>query len=125
MVVFDASAMLILINREVGSEVVDEAVPGAMISSVNHSEVVAKLVERGVTEAAIRGALDGLEIEVVAFDAEHSYTAGFLRTATRSRGLSLGDRACLSLALQLASPVITADRAWGELDLGVEVRLAR
>ena len=125
MVVFDASALLILINREVGSEVVDEAVSGALMSSVNHSEVVAKLVERGLTEAAIKGALDELEIEVVAFDVEQSYTAGLLRPATRSRGLSLGDRACLSLARSLGMPVLTADRAWTELDLGVEIRLAR
>ena len=125
MVVFDASALLILINREVGSEVVDLAVAGAMISSVNHSEVVAKLVERGLTEAAIRGALDDLEIEVVAFDAEQSYTAGFLRLATRSRGLSLGDRACITMARCLGLPVLTADRVWTELDLGVDVQLAR
>lgn len=125
MVVLDASALLILINREVGSEVVDGEIPGALISSVNHSEVVAKLVERGLTEAAIRGSLDALEIEVVAFDAEQSYTAGLLRPATRTRGLSLGDRACLALARHLGLAVLTADRVWTELDLGVDVRLAR
>ncbi|PKB82210.1 MAG: VapC toxin family PIN domain ribonuclease [SAR202 cluster bacterium Io17-Chloro-G9] len=125
MAVLDASALLILINREVGSEVVNEVVTGGLMSSVNHSEVVAKLVELGLTEAAIRGSLDALEIEVVAFDAEQSYTAGLLRPATKSRGLSLGDRACLTLALHFGLPVITADRAWTELDLGVEVRLAR
>ena len=125
MVVLDASAVLILINREVGSDVVDGAVTGALMSSVNHSEVVAKLVERGLTEDAIRGSLDALEFEVVAFDVEQSYTAGLLRLATRSRGLSLGDRACISLARQMGMPVLTADRLWTELDLGVEVRLAR
>ena len=125
MVVFDASAMLILINREVGSEVVDEVATGAMISSVNHSEVVTKLVEHGLTEEAIRGALDDLEIEVVDFDAEQSYTTGLLRTATRSGGLSLGDRACISLARLMGLPVMTSDRVWADLDLGVEVRLAR
>ena len=83
------------------------------------------MVERGLTEAAIRGSLDALEIEVVAFDAEQSYTAGLLRPATRTRGLSLGDRACLALARHLGLAVLTADRVWTELDLGVDVRLAR
>ena len=125
MVVLDASALLILINREIGSEVVADEVPGALISSVNHSEVVAKLVDRGMSEEAIREDLGSLEIEVVAFDAEQSYIAGLLRWATRARGLSLGDRACLSLARHLGMPVLTADRVWTELELGVEVRLAR
>lgn len=44
---------------------------------------------------------------------------------TRSRGLSLGDRACLALGLRLKLPVITADRSWVGLRLGVTVREIR
>ncbi len=39
--------------------------------------------------------------------------------------LSMGDRACLGLALATGLPVVTADRAWRKLDLGIEVRTLR
>lgn len=51
--------------------------------------------------------------------------AARLRPATRHAGLSLADRACLALARRLGVPAVTADRAWGDLDVGVEVRLIR
>lgn len=48
-----------------------------------------------------------------------------LRGPTKYLGLSLGDRACLALGLRLGSPILTGDRAWLELDLGVEIEFAR
>ena len=45
--------------------------------------------------------------------------------AARQDGLSLGDRACLALAMRERSRVLTADRAWSDLDLGVELALIR
>lgn len=66
-----------------------------------------------------------LDLSDVPFDIQQAYATGLLRAATRSHGLSLGDMACLGLAVQLVIPVITADRVWADLDLGVEVRLAR
>ena len=35
------------------------------------------------------------------------------------------DQACLAVAKRLEAMVVTADRAWTELDHGVEVRLVR
>ncbi len=95
------------------------------MSAVNLSEVAAKLVDTGMPEKEARAALDGLGLDVVPFDGEQAYGAGFLRPATRRAGLSLGDRACLQLAAQLGAPVLTTDRAWGRLQLGVEVRVIR
>ena len=124
-VVLDASALLALMNDEPGAITVGETLTEAVISAVNLAEVVSKLVDRGMPEAQIFDDLGELDLSHVPFDVQQAYATGLLRTATRPRGLSLGDRACLSLAMQLASPVITADRVWTELDLGVEVRLAR
>ncbi len=39
--------------------------------------------------------------------------------------LSLGDAACLATARVLGMPVLTANRAWAALPVGVEVRLIR
>lgn len=124
-VVWDASALLALMNDEPGAITVRETLTEAVISAVNLAEVVSKLVDRGMPEAQILSDLGELDLSDVPFDLQQAYATGLLRAATRSRGLSLGDRACLSLAQHLGLPVLTADRAWTELDLGVEVRLAR
>lgn len=124
-VVLDASALLALLNREPGYEEIARVITRAAISAVNLSEVAAKLAESGMPGEAIQAALEGLALETHDFGREVAFQAGLLRPLTRSRGLSLGDRACLALGLQLDLPVITTDRAWEGLNLGVEVRLVR
>ena len=124
--VLDASALLALLNREVGHERVAQAIAdGAAISAVNLSEVVAKLSERGAAEDEIRQALTSLRLEVLGFHAESAYQTGLLRPLTRQAGLSLGDRACLALARALGLPVITAEREWGSLQLGIAISVIR
>jgi len=124
-VVLDASALLALLNREPGHEEVARTIPRAAISAVNLSEVVAKLAEGGMPEEAIRDALEGLALEVHEFGRDLAYGTGLLRTATKSRGMSLGDRACVTLVQRLGLPVLTTDRAWEGLEVGVDVRLIR
>lgn len=103
-VVLDASALLALLNDEPGSAEVAKVLPDAAVSAVNFSEVVAKLAEAGVPVRAIWEALEGLALEVVAFDQELAHVTGMLRPATKHLGLSLGDHACLSLARRLSIP---------------------
>lgn len=124
-VVLDASALLALLNDEPGAREVEQGIPGAAISAVNLSEVVAKLAESGMPEDAIRQALGAIELEVHPFDAALAYRTGILRVQTRSLGLSLGDRACVALGGHLGAPVLTTDRDWEHLEVGVEVRLVR
>lgn len=123
--VLDASALLAALGGEPGAERVRALLPSARIGSVNLSEVVAKLHERGVPDAVIDEILVDLDLTVVPFDAATARRAGLLRGATRAAGLSLGDRACLALAAERDAVAVTTDRAWGELDLGIAVELLR
>lgn len=124
--VLDASVMLTFLNDEPGASAASQAFEGEpVMSAVNVSEVASKLVDAGIDAAEVRLMLDGLQIEVVAFDEEAAYEAGALRPATRKAGLSLGDRACVALGLRLGVPVVTADRTWRSLSLPVEVVLLR
>jgi PIN domain nuclease of toxin-antitoxin system len=129
-VVLDASALLALLNEETGAEEVAGVVTGGdcRMSAVNWSEVLARIPRM---EDAERGQLDSLLdslpqlLAVVAFDEADAGRAAALRAPTERHGLSLGDRACLALALRSQSPVLTADRAWADVDVGVEIRLIR
>ena len=123
--VLDSSALLAFILTEPGAEVVGEVIGDALMSSVNFAEVVTKLVTRGGSLDSARMALGVAEPDVVDFTRPLAEQAGGLVALTRSKGLSLGDRACLALALREGVPAFTADRAWVSLDIGVEIRLIR
>jgi PIN domain nuclease of toxin-antitoxin system len=123
--VLDASAILALVNDEPGATVVQETLPDAAVSAVNLSEVIAKLSEIGMPPEDIAGALDGLGLVVHDFDREDARTAGMLRPATKKLGLSLGDRACLALAMRLGAPAFTTERGWRSLKLGVKIQVVR
>jgi ribonuclease VapC len=124
-VVLDASALLAVLRSEAGRERVEPVLEGAVLGAVNLSEVVAKLIEDGVPEMAVREAIDPLELDIHPFDREQAYAAGALRRQTRSQGLAFGDRACLALAQRLGAIALTADRSWARLELGVSVELIR
>ena len=110
----DASALLALVFREPGHEQVAEALPAA-ISTVNLTEVVSKLRDRGVPpEEAVAIHLEA-GIDVVPFGVEAALRAGLLRDLTRPYGLSLGDRCCLATAQIEGFSILTADAAWESL----------
>lgn len=124
-IVLDASALLAHILKEPGGDAVGATLADARASAVNLAEVVQRLSDRGLDDRHISELLDELPCRIDPFTAVDGRSAGLLRRDTRRRGLSLGDRACLTLAMSLNLPVLTADRAWAELDLGVEVVLIR
>ncbi|MGD0430911.1 MAG: type II toxin-antitoxin system VapC family toxin [Acetobacteraceae bacterium] len=118
-VVLDASALLALLQSEPGAEVVADLLSVGVMSAVNLSEVVAKLIDHGMPLDQAREALDELPIQVHPFDRDAAFAAAELRRVTRSAGLSLGDRACLALAAHLGVAAVTSDGAWATLADGV------
>ena len=125
--VLDASAILAALFREPGADVVEAHYEEGIVSSVNLSEVAVQLSDHGMPSAEVSELLSGLGLAVRPFDEELAYIAGALRDATRSSGLSFGDRACFALGLAEAVPVLTVDTIWAEVSeaVGVEVVLAR
>ena len=124
-IVADASAVIALLVGEPFTRFDPLRLPSASISAVNLSEVLARLQEIGMPEAEIGIALARLNLRVIAFDEPQARATARLRSATRHAGLSLGDRACLALGGILGCPVVTADRVWASVDVGVEVVVIR
>ena len=122
----DASAILAFIQGEPGSEKLTTALlNGAVCGAVNLAEVHGKLVSRGwPADEAWEDARSPIQ-DVLPFDLSQARLAGGLVAHTRALGLSLGDRACLALALTLKAPVYTTEQAWKKLKLEVPVHVIR
>lgn len=123
--VIDASVAIAALLNEPGSETANRAIAGSVISAVNYSEIIALLVRRGLSDEGAILAADSLGLTVIPFTGAEAVTAGILIRETQTRGLSLGDRACLALALSTSSRAVTADRAWAGLELGVDIEVIR
>jgi ribonuclease VapC len=127
--IMDASALLALVRGERGAEQVEDYLESAqcVISSVNLAEVGSKLIDLGLPKSELSRALKQFNVDIVDFGFELSLQTSQLRESTKAQGLSLGDRACLALALQFDAPAVTADSAWQRLDadLGVKVLMIR
>jgi PIN domain nuclease of toxin-antitoxin system len=124
--VLDASAVLAVLNQEPGTEqLTAEILRTAVGSTVNLAEVQGKLVSDGMPpDKAWEATLNSVS-QAVAFTSDQAKMAGSLIAETRSLGLSLGDRACLALALERKAPVYTTDRAWKKLKLTIPIHVIR
>ena len=92
--VFDASAVLALMQNETGAVRLDRVRNDAIVSAVTVAEVLAKLIGKGMPQKVAAAALNALQLEVVAFEpAEAVLSAAYV-----AKDVSLGDRCFLSCA---------------------------
>lgn len=124
-VVLDASAVLAVAKFETGAEAVTAERIGAILSAVNHTEVVSKLLRHGLTAEEIERFLVEVFPNVIAFDREQANLAAKLHAENKQHKLSYADCSCLALAMVQGIPVLTGDRKWTAIRLDVEVRLFR
>lgn len=117
MYVLDASALLAFLNDEPGGTEVTSFLDDALISTVNLAEVLQKASQAGIDITRLASEISGMGVHAVPFDASMAATSASLWDDTRKLGLSLADRACLSLAAETNAIAVTADRAWAKLDL--------
>jgi ribonuclease VapC len=124
-IVFDASALLALIRGEPGADIVASHLGRAAMSSVNVAEVYGRLLREAFRPEEFRRDIEAIDFKLHSFDAEQAFLAGRFEPATRPLGLSLGDRACLALALSLGVPALSGDRRWAGAKVGIEINLFR
>ena len=124
-VVLDASALLAYLQQESGGSAVRAVLHEAVMSTVNWSEVIGRAHVAGVDTTGLREDLQSLGLALRPFSASQAERAGRLVEKTRPFGLSLGDRACIALAIDRRESVYTADRVWTELDLDVAIKAVR
>lgn len=122
MKVLDASAILAHVLDEPGGEKARDSFDEGVVSAVNLSEVVARLVRDGVPETTAIAQVADYDFTVRGATRSQAESAGALAT---HKPLSLGDRFCVALASELNLPVVTADRIWASLGLPVPVELIR
>ena len=124
-VVLDTSALLAGLHDEPGADVVLPLLETAVMSAATWSETWQKLDQHGVDAEKIGNRLRALGLRVEPVTEADAVHAARLWSRTRKAGLSLGDRCCLALGARLGLTTITADTAWGDLDVDVDVRLIR
>jgi len=128
--VLDASALMAYFYQEPGADVVESAIlQGSFISTINWAEVLSTAIHRGedideliskiesANELSRLTILPAIEIDAIQI--------ARLRPATKTLGLSLGDRACLALGLRLDLTVLTADQIWKNLALNIPITIIR
>lgn len=119
----DSSAVLAVLFRETGSDVVLQHIDDCDIHAINLAEVVTKLAVTGIPRDEIQNIISKLELPVIErFESEQALHCGMLAPICLQHGLSLGDRVCLTAASCLDRTVITADRKWSEVPhLGIRI----
>jgi ribonuclease VapC len=123
--VLDSSAALAFLLSERGGHVVIPILEGGLLSTVNLAEIHARMIRLGAAAPHAWGRILSLQCEICPLTEAQARIAAELVPLTRPLGLSLGDRACLALALERKAKAYTADRNWKNLNLGIEIEVIR
>lgn len=116
-VVFDASSLLILLQEESGAEKLKPLLDCAVMSAVNISEVLNVLGRNKLSIEESMPLINDMITEIIPFDIDQAELSAKLSSDDSIKGLSLGDRSCIALGMQMKLPIYTADQLWKKVKL--------
>jgi len=122
-VVLDSSAVLAWMQEAPGGRQVRALLDGSVVGAANWSEILQKAQQHGAVSHDVGRLLRALGVAVAPVEERDAERAARLWPTCPC--LSLGDRLGLALAERLEVPAVTADAAWADAEVGVEVRLLR
>ena len=125
-VVLDASAVLAVLFDEPGAGEIIDLLHGGLLSTVNLAEIQSQLLLAGRPPGVAWNRVLSMGFEVVFFSEEQARLAAELAeklvgNSQPPKALSLGDRACLALAIERNATAYTTNRTWKNLSLDLEV----
>jgi len=121
----DSSVVLAILHEEDDWQSYAGRISGQYIASINAAEVLTTLVQAGLTPEAAGQALRLLGMIVVPFDEQDAVMMAAMQPQMKGLRLGLGGKACLAFARRRDLIVLSADKAWRGLDLGVKIEVVR
>lgn len=122
--VLDASVLIAIAKGERYDSALLPVIDGGSMSAVNFAEVITRLIDLGVDPVSQRvQAAFSLLGAIEPFTEVQARLAGELRRL--GQHVSLGDRACMALAIDTGADLYTADREWAGYPIGARVHLIR
>lgn len=118
MVVLDASVILAVFNKESGYEKAQTLLSHSIISTVTLSEVMGILaVKHKIPLKEIKPLMLQIIDTIIPFSQEQAMITTELEKINRENkyGLSIADRACMALGIDMKMPIYTADKIWSEV----------
>ena len=120
-IVFDSSALIMLFSKEPGYEKVRGYMRHAVISSINIAEVYEYCIQaQKLSKEDCRNLIDLTGIKIIDFCEEQALISSSIIEETKKHGLSLGDRACISLAMLKNYKILTCNKIWKKVKLDVK-----
>jgi PIN domain nuclease of toxin-antitoxin system len=121
----DMSAIIALLKKEPGYELLEEVIASSAVSAVNLSELVSVLIRAGIEESEVDEIIKDIVPEIIPFSDDIAVNSGKLIKQTKEFGLSLGDRACVATGIHYNIPIYTTDKVWKRIKAQANIIIIR
>ncbi len=96
--ILDTSALIALVHREPGWDVVQKVLGNSAVCAINLTETIAKLTRKGGEPRLVERYLRGLPLSILPWDEDLAWESQDMAPLAWTHGISIADRACLAMA---------------------------